>query len=189
VAFLFLSDPKPHPTIPPSTYFFPTQCLSPSIPLFCGTMKDSLVPGCDKPRSLRDPEGTVGALPVSRYQAPATSHSLSYRSVAISHGRVMPQAPHPIPYIGRKECDLWSLRLKTDVHFNEVHRGLEDIANQLSFSGIPPCKKVFNLRSTLRSGVWFYSATFRHDNKCLKTMNCLFSLGSALGSPGEGLHL
>ena len=40
----------------------------------------------------------------------------------------------------------------------------------------------------MRSGVWFYSSTFYHNN-CLKTMDCLFSLGSAMGSHGEGLHL
>jgi hypothetical protein len=34
----------------------------------------------------------------------------------------------------------------------------------------------------MRSGVWFFSSTFHHDNKLLKTMDCLFSSGAAMGS-------
>jgi hypothetical protein len=31
-------------------------------------------------------------------------------------------------------------------------------------------QKAFNLRTTLRSGVWFCSSTFHHDNKRLKSL-------------------
>ena len=38
-------------------------------------------------------------------------------------------------------CDLWSGRLMTDLHFNEVTKGLEGLANKLSFPDIPPYKR------------------------------------------------
>jgi hypothetical protein len=41
----------------------------------------------------------------------------------------------------------------------------------------------------LRSGVWFNSSTCHPDNKCLKTMDCLFSWGSSMGGNGRGLCL
>jgi hypothetical protein len=34
-----------------------------------------------------------------------------------------------------------------------------------------------------------YSSTFRHDKKCLNTIDCLFSSGSTMGSHGDGLCL
>lgn len=45
---------------------------------------------------------------------------------------------------------------------------------------------IFNLRPTLRSGLWFYTSTFRYDNKCLRTIDYLFSLRSTMVSHGEG---
>lgn len=42
-------------------------------------------------------------------------------------------------------------------------------------------QKAFNLRPALRSGVWIYSSIFHHDNKCLATMDCLFSSRSTVG--------
>jgi hypothetical protein len=41
----------------------------------CGTMKGSIVSSWARAKSPRDSERTLGALPVPRYQAPATSHS------------------------------------------------------------------------------------------------------------------
>jgi hypothetical protein len=80
--------------------------------------------------------------------------------------------------------------LKTDLHFNEVPKGLEDLANKLSFPDNPPYKRY------LTSGLpWEAGYDFTHPlstmiiNKCLTTMDCLFSSESAMGSNGEGFHL
>lgn len=59
---------------------------------------------------------------------------------------------------------------------------------KLLFPDTPPAKGIQS-QVHLRSGVRFYSSSFRHDNKCLKIVDCLFSSGSTMGSHGEGLHL
>ena len=46
------------------------------------------------------------------------------RFVTISH--IKGNAPNPFTDRG---CDLWSCKLKTDLHFNEIPRGLEGLAN------------------------------------------------------------
>jgi hypothetical protein len=51
----------------------------------------------------------------------ATAH---HRFVDINHIRAMPRNSST----GRGH-DLWLCRLKTDLHFNEVPKGLEDVVN------------------------------------------------------------
>ena len=51
-------------------------------------------------------------------------------------------------------------------------------------------KKRFSLRPALRTwGIDLLITTLCHDSKWFKTVNSLFSSGSALGSNGIGLHL
>ena len=67
-----------------------------------------------------------------------------HRFVAVSNVRATPQAKAPPPtshtHTGRGR-DPWSPSLKTDLYFNEVPKGLEDLANKLSFPDVPSCKK------------------------------------------------
>ena len=63
----------------------------------------------------------------------------------------MPQAP---PQVENVTCG----RLKTDLHFNEVPKGLEDLANKLSFPDTPPCKRYLTSGLLGESGVRFYSS-------------------------------
>ena len=68
----------------------------------------------------------LGTRPLSLATAP-------HRFVAFSHIRATP----PNPSTGR------GLRFKTDLHFNEVHKGLEDLANNLSSPDTSLCKRYF----------------------------------------------
>ena len=134
----------------------------------------------------------VGASPAPRHQTPGTrALSLAaapHRFLAISHSHLR-QCPMPSTCRWGKVCDLWSQRFKTDIsilmRYPEACR-----ASTISFpSQTSSLQNVFNLRPTLRSRVWFYIFTFPRDNKCLKTTDCLFSSGSALGSHRDGLCL
>lgn len=66
-------------------------------------------------------------------------------------------SPFPARFLPRthaafpvRKHDLWSHRLGTVLHVNEVPRDPEGVANKLLFPDIPP-EGVFNLRSTPRS--------------------------------------
>jgi hypothetical protein len=100
----------------------------------CRTMKGSLVPGRAKARNPYDPKGMEGISPYSREPGSWHKATAFHRSVVISHVR----APRPSISMG---CDLWSCSFKTDLHFNEVPKGLEDLANKLSFPDTPSCKR------------------------------------------------
>lgn len=56
------------------------------------------------------------------------------------------------------------------------------------FSQQNPLPRHYSLRS-LGYGLVLLIITLHHDNKCLKTMDCLFSLGSTMGAMEQaGLH-
>jgi hypothetical protein len=59
--------------------------------------------------------------------------------VVINPIRAMLQTP---PQIEDVTCG--HVRLKTDLHFNEEPKGLEDLANKLSFPDTPSCKTYLN---------------------------------------------
>jgi hypothetical protein len=90
----------------------------------------------------------------------------------MSHIREMLQAP---PQVEDMTCgQVASRQISILMWFLKAWR-----LSQLSYpSRHSSLQKVFNCRPALRSEVWFYSSTFHQDNKCLKTMVCLFSSGA-----------
>ena len=99
------------------------------------------------------------------------------------------QANAPSPSTG-KGYDYRSYSLKRDLHFNEVPKGLKGLANQVLLPRHSSLLKIFNLRPSLRKwGNISLITTLCHDNKCLKTMYSLLSLGPTVSNNGAGHSL
>jgi hypothetical protein len=96
-----------------------------------------------------------------------------HRFVTISDIRSKPQT---LPRTCRSQ------RLKTDLHLNEVPKGLEDLANKLSLPDTPPCKRYLTSGPPWEVGYGFtYPLSTMTIKPCLKTMDCLFSVGVCHG--------
>jgi hypothetical protein len=98
-------------------------------------------------------------------QTPDSWHEAAtlYRFVAISNIGAMPQT---LPQVE----DLIFGHI-TSRQTSILMRYLKAWRTQTLLPRHSSMQKVFNLKPALKSGIWFYSSTFSHENKCLKTMD------------------